>query len=98
VSGICSLFGGITWSGGGQPRAGREEVVRRRQELKEEIGRHLHASGSSHAPEATIRDLERVGAYPDPDGRLWEISPWFKVETKGLYHRGLEVFARLRNC
>jgi hypothetical protein len=33
-----------------------------------------------------------MDAYPQVDDRPWGISPWLKVETKGQYHRGLEVF------
>jgi len=75
-----------------QQRAGPEELVRRRHVLKQEISERLPASRSGYTPEAIIRDLARVDAYPVLDDRPWGISPWFKVETKDLYHRGLEVF------
>jgi hypothetical protein len=75
-----------------QQRAGPEERVRRRNALKEEIGQRLSESRSGYAPEAIIRDLARMDAYPQVDDRPWGVSPWFKVETKRQYHRGLEVF------
>jgi hypothetical protein len=75
-----------------QQRAGPEELVRRRQAIKQEISERLPASRSGYAPRAIIRDLARIDAYPEIDDRPWGISPWFRVETKGLYHRGLEVF------
>jgi hypothetical protein len=91
VLAISSLFGGITWSGGGSNAPARRSsyVVGK---SSREIGQHLPASRSGHASEAIIRDLARVDAYPELDDRSWGISPCFKVETKGLYHRGLEVF------
>ena len=33
--------------------------------------------------------------YPEVDESPWGISPWFKVEVKGQYHRGLEVIPKL---
>lgn len=75
-----------------QQRAGPEELVRRRQVMKQEISQRLPASRSGHAPRVIIRDLARIDAYPEVDERPWGISPWFRVEAKGLYHRGLEVF------
>jgi len=38
-----------------------------------------------------------VDAYPKVDDRPWGISPWFKVEGKDLYHRGLEVFLSVQD-
>jgi hypothetical protein len=75
-----------------QRRARPEERIRRRQELKSQIGAKLPPSRADYAPELIVRDLARVDAYPDIDDRPWGISPWFGVEAKGLYHRGLEVF------
>ena len=56
------------------------------------IAAKLPATRVGYAPELIVRDLARVDAYPDVDDRPWGISAWFKVEGKGLYHRGLEVF------
>lgn len=75
-----------------QQRADPEDRIRRRQRVKAEITEKLPASRSGYAPELIIRDLARVDAYPEVDDRPWGISPWFKVEGKGTYHRGLEVF------
>lgn len=75
-----------------QRRAGPEERIRRRQELKSMIVAKLPAGRVGYAPELIVRDLARVDAYPDIDDRPWDISAWFKVEAKGLYHRGLEVY------
>lgn len=80
-----------------QQRAGPEELIQRRMRIKAEISRKLPASRSGYAPELIIRDLARVNAYPKVDDRPWGISPWFKVEGKDLYHRGLEVFLSVQN-
>jgi hypothetical protein len=42
-----------------------------------------------------IRDIKRMDSYPDIDEEAKGISPWFKVEVKGLYHRGVEVFLNM---
>jgi hypothetical protein len=38
-----------------------------------------------------------VDEYPELHNTPWAISPWFKVEGKGLYHRGLEVFLSIQH-
>ena len=35
--------------------------------------------------------------YPEADEDGKGISPWFKVEVKGFYHRGVEVFLSMPN-
>jgi len=53
-----------------------------------------------HAPtygDAIIRDVSRMDSYPELDDKSKGISPWFKVEVKGLYHRGFEVFLRIES-
>jgi hypothetical protein len=75
-----------------QQRAGREERIQRRQRIKGEITLNLPPSRPGYAPELIVRDLARVDVYPELDDSPWGISPWFKVEGKGVYHRGLEVF------
>jgi len=45
--------------------------------------------------ETIIRDVSRMDAYPNIDDKQKGISPWFKVEIKGLYYRGIEVFLRV---
>jgi hypothetical protein len=76
-------------------RATPEARIRHRQEIKEELSRSLTWPDRDEAPEAIVRDLARMDDYPEPDESLGGISPWFKVEIKGLYHRGLEVVLKL---
>ena len=41
--------------------------------------------------EAIIRNLRRFDSYPDQHPQKGKF-PWYFVEMKGLYHRGIEVF------
>jgi hypothetical protein len=45
--------------------------------------------------EVIVRDISRMNNYPDVDDEKKGISSWFKVEVKGLYHRGVEVILRI---
>ena len=39
-----------------------------------------------------IRDIRRMDKFPDIDENHVGISPWFRLDPVGLYHRGIEVF------
>jgi hypothetical protein len=65
-----------------------EHSLRIKRELGESLGQVLHETNG----DAIIRELRRKDTYPDLDNSLRGISPWFKVELKGTYFRGLEVF------
>ena len=68
-------------------------VLKRREEFRKEFQKHLLPQDEYGVHcEAIIRDIKRMDSYPDIDRREKGISPWFKVEVKGLYHRGVEVF------
>lgn len=72
------------------------EVLEKRKVWKSEFEKRLPKL--DHAPtygEAIIRDISRMDSYPDIDDKKKGISPWFNVEIKGFYHRGLEVFLRI---
>ena len=77
-------------------RSSPEERVKHRQEIKAEIESRLRWPEPDPSPEIIIRDLARMDRYPEPDDSLLGISPWFKVEVLGLYHRGIEVVLQLR--
>jgi hypothetical protein len=68
-------------------------VLKRREEFRNEFESKLPRKNQYgiHC-EAIIRDIKRMDSYPDIDTAKKGISPWFKVEVKGLYHRGVEVF------
>lgn len=76
-------------------RATPEARVRHRQKIKDDISKNLRWPERDASPEAIVRDLARIDDYPDTDDSPWGISPWFRVEVKGQYHRGLEVVLKL---
>ena len=78
-------------------RAGPAGKIAHRQKIKEDIRQHLQLAADAPWPEAIIRDVARLDDYPQPADTPWGVSPWFKVETKGIYHRGLEVLLKLES-
>lgn len=73
-------------------RAGPAERLAHQKELKAEISSQLPTATPGSARRIIVRDIARFDAYPQVDERLRGISPWFRVEFKGLYHGGVEVF------
>jgi hypothetical protein len=72
-------------------RRGPSERLRHLLRTKKEVAERLPAILSQTNGEAIIRELRRKDTYPDIDDSLRGISPWFKLELKGTYHRGIEV-------
>ena len=73
-------------------------VLEIRRKWKEEFQTRLRRLERAPTYEdAIIRDISRMDSYPGLDEHSKGISPWFKVEIKGLYHRGLEVFLRVES-
>jgi hypothetical protein len=71
-------------------------VLESRAKWRADFQAHLlgrDASGTRG--DSIIRDVKRIDKYPELDGKSRGISPWFKVELKGIYHRGVEVFLRV---
>jgi hypothetical protein len=91
----------------GTVRAVADWWARRRQDAANRV-RHALAvkrDVAEHFPEvlppktngeAIIREIRRKDTYPDLDDSLRGISPWFKVELKGTYHRGVEVITSVQ--
>lgn len=72
------------------------KVAEHRSKFKEQLRKNLRqVDEHGLLGEAIIRDVARLDSYPNLDSRRAGLSPWFKVEIKGLYHRGLEVVIRL---
>lgn len=68
-------------------------VLKRREEFKKEFENKLPQKNKYGVRcEAIIRDIKRMDSYPDIETAKKGISPWFKVEIKGLYHKGVEAF------
>jgi hypothetical protein len=73
-------------------------VLESRSKWRAEFQLQLRERDASGARgDAIIRDMKRMDMYPDIDEKVRGISPWFKVEQKGLYHRGIEVFLRVES-
>ena len=73
-------------------------LLESRSKWRAEFQRHLvkrDASGT-HG-DSIIRNVRRMDKYPDLDEKSRGISPWFKVELKGRYHRGIETFLRVES-
>jgi hypothetical protein len=67
-------------------------ILEHRQKIKNELENKLPRKDENGSRgEAIIRDLKRMDSYPELDSKKG-ISPWFRVEIKDLYYRGLEVF------
>ena len=74
---------------------GGENEVRHILQIKRELEQNLRWVGPNRVQgEAIIRNVKDSSPYPDGDvkERGVRCSNWFKVEIKGLYHNGLEVF------
>ena len=69
------------------------QVLKHREKFKKEFEQNLRQRDKyGTRGDAIIRDIKRMDSYPDIDARMKGISPWFRVEVKGLYHKGVEVF------
>ncbi len=64
------------------------EKIQKRMKWKREFEAHSSAIKGS---EFIIRHLRKTDSYPNTSEGEKGISPWFKVEYWGLYHRGIEV-------
>ena len=68
-------------------------ILKHRKKIKKEFTKNLPPKNKYGVrSKAIIRDINRMDSYPDIKSARKGISPWFKVEIKGLYHKGLEVF------
>ncbi|MEW6415763.1 MAG: hypothetical protein AB1482_10970 [Pseudomonadota bacterium] len=73
-------------------------VLEQRKKWRSKFEAHLRKRDASGTRgDAIIRDVCRMDQYPNLEEKSRGISPWFKVEMKGLYHRGVEVFLRVES-
>jgi len=71
-------------------------ILEQRKKWRSKFEAHLRKGDpSGTVGDAIVRDISRMDLYPDVIERSRGISAWFKVEVKGLYHRGLEMFLRV---
>ncbi|MCS6316187.1 MAG: hypothetical protein H8K05_00050 [Nitrospira sp.] len=72
-------------------------IIEQRRKGKGEFEKYLHEQkqNTTEFGNVIIRDISRMDLYPDLDAKAKGISPWFKPELKGLYHRGFEVILRI---
>jgi len=80
----------------GRPDPAKVVAIRRR--WKQEIETHRHPADPFRLQLGTniiIRDISRMDLYPKVNPVRRGISPWFKVEYKDTYHRGIEVILRV---
>ncbi|KPL05372.1 MAG: hypothetical protein AMJ73_01085 [candidate division Zixibacteria bacterium SM1_73] len=90
---LTGLFLAFRWILHKLKKPSSSKKIEHRAKLKKEFLRNLpKADKHGVRGEAIIRDLKRLDSYPDLDNKNKGISPWFKVELKDLYHRGLEAF------
>jgi hypothetical protein len=72
------------------------KTIQRRAELRAAFLKHMPAPDDyGVCGEAVIRDLRHFDSYPEQAPKKGQF-PWFYVEMKGLYHRGIEVFVGTR--
>lgn len=74
------------------PQTTNAEKIKRRVELKTEFQKKL--VWNTHLKvfdTAIIRHIDRADNYPNVDNKKG-VSPWFRLEVKGFYHKGIEVF------
>ena len=73
------------------------ERLRHSLALKKEVNGKLWKVLAETNGEAIIRELRRKDSYPEIDENLRSVSQWFKVELKGTYHAGIEVFTSIQH-
>lgn len=68
-------------------------LLENRRKWKVEFEENLRWKDTSGTrSDAIIRDVKRMDDYPEIQEKERGISAWFKVEMKGVYHRGIEAF------
>lgn len=68
-------------------------ILKHREQIRKDFNQKLPEKDKYGVHcEAIIRDLKRMDTYPEIEIANKGISPWFKVEIKGLYHKGVEAF------
>jgi hypothetical protein len=70
-----------------------ENVLQHRLEMEAKFKAEFQTNFSDgYAPRVIIRDLQRMDKYPDTTPNRRRISAWARMELKGLYERGIELY------
>lgn len=72
-------------------------LLRHSLAVKKEVGGRVGKVLAETNGDAIIREVRRKDSYPELDESLRSISRWFKVELKGTYYAGIEVFTSLQH-
>ncbi len=73
------------------PRLTNPEKINKRESFRKEFEDFfIQAWKKNYTPNAIIRDVKRIDAYPEAQERKG-ISPWFKVGLLDNYYRGILV-------
>jgi len=90
---LTGLFLALRWVAKKLAGPSSSKKIEYRLQLKEEFASNLRPPDRyGTRGQAIIRDVERADSYPDTHEKSKHTSPWFKVELKDLYYRGVEVF------
>lgn len=80
----------LRWISGRKLRSNRLQIERQ-EKWKPLVGSHLREIRRDRlSHRIIIRDVKRLKEYPSV-GEHTGISPWFRTEMIGIYHRGIEV-------
>jgi hypothetical protein len=72
-----------------------EEILARRQQWKSTFEREIwRRHANRFRRDAIIRDVRRIDHYPDVNDKANGISPWFRSDLVGTYHKGILVGLR----
>jgi hypothetical protein len=69
-----------------------ERILERRQKWKSKFESEIwrrHANRLRR--DVIVRDLRRIDHYPDVDDKAKGISPWFRSDLVGTYHKGILI-------
>ena len=83
----------IKWIRGKIKKPEPLSVLKHREKLKEEFNKNIRKKDQyGTRGNMIIRDIKKMNEYPDFDKKKKGISPYFRVELKDIYHKGIEVF------
>lgn len=85
------------WSAlrGRRRRLSSAEILELRQKWKPLFEKEIWKTHAEKLrKDVIIRDMKRLDHYPDVDRKEKGISPWFRIDLMGTYHKGILVGLR----